>query len=319
MTKWAFLKQRAAFWVSPKLYGGEIGPTPRLRDNVLTDQKDMVQSAHQLTRLLRGNMQTNTDHQAATESIRRICGQVFRRTNSPVGLQVGSNITAGKISRLLVLMAAILFLHLERGTAFELSLGQIDVGHWDSLEKEYNPQTQTTITRLSGNSASRYPFASFVVKPQAGDAPSGTVQLKVGYRATNTQRQDLLNYAPAPFDYRYTFSYAMQYEITTPHLLGPYYPLPETDGGTSFFLLEAPIGVRFYLEFFVGGNVHDGWNARDWHPTVINPALPGTADLFVSGRISTVSIEVVPEPTTAAMLLLGASLLGLTFRRRRAR
>lgn len=263
-------------------------------------------------------MQTNTDHQAATESTHRICGQVFRRTDSIVGLQVGRNITAGKISRLLVLIVATLFLHLERVRAFEIIYpGQLSDGHWDSLEKVYDPQSQITSTRLSGNSRASHGMGGFVVRPQAGDLQNGNLQLKVGYRATETVRQNLLNFNPAPFDYHYAFNYRMTFEIDTPHLPGPAHPLEETGAGTGFFLVEVPIGVRFYLELDTdASNVHLGWGAKDWHPTVIDPTMTGSAYLYIRADISLVSMEVVPEPTTAVMTLLGASLLGRTFRRR---
>lgn len=266
-------------------------------------------------------MQTNTDHQAATKSIRRICGQVFRRTNSPVGLQVGSNIMAGKISHLLVLIAAILFLHPDRIKAFEIIYpGQLLDGHWDSLDKVYDPQSQTTSTRLSGNSRASHGVGGFVVRPQAGDLKNGNLQLKVGYQATETMRQNLLNFTPAPFDYHYAFNYRMTFEMDTPHLSGPAHPLEETGAGTGFFLIEVPIGVWFYLELDTdASNVHLGWGAKDWHPTIIDPTMTGTAYLYIMADISLVSMEVVPEPTAAAMTLLGAGFLGMTFRRRRSR
>jgi len=235
-------------------------------------------------------------------------------------MQRGYSISTRRTANLLVLLIGFLFLHLERVKAFEIDqIGLIENGHFDALLINYDPETQATRTAAFGNSTSSGPFASFFVSPQAGDVQSGTVQLRIGYRTTERLQQNLLNYTPAPFDYHYAFEYRMgpEWEWANHRVSGPSHPLEETGGGLGFLLLEATIGERFYLEFLTdAGDVHIGWGARDWHPTLIDPTQPGTAEMYFSGNITLVSIEVVPEPTAAAIVMLGASFLGIALRKR---
>lgn len=264
-------------------------------------------------------MQTNADCQVSTESIRRIWRNASGQIESLIGLKLRPNIVIGRTAHLLVLIGGLLFLRVDWVKAYEVRSvvgGIISIGHWDSLEKKYDPLTQQiTGPWKFGNSQDTFNVSQYKVIPQAGDALSGPVLLKVGYRATETLRQDLLNFTPAPFDYHYTFNYrtAPDFNLRLP---GPDYPLARTEGETGFFLLEATIGVPFALEFRFGGNIHEGWSAGDWSPEVMDPSIPGRAYMQISGAMKLVSMEVVPEPTTAVMTLLGASLLGMTFRRR---
>ncbi len=267
-------------------------------------------------------MQTNTDSQPSAKCIRRIPRKASGQIEPPIGLKLRPNIANGRTARLIVLIGGILFSPADWVEAYEdrsVVGGIISIGHWDSLEKKYDPLTgQITGPWKFGNSQDSFNVSQYKVIPQAGDVLSGPVLLKVSYRATETLRQDLLNFTPAPFDYHYTFNYrtAPDFNLRLP---GPDYPLAGTEGGIGFFLLEATIGVPFALEFRFGGNIHEGWSAGDWSPEVIDPSIPGRAYMQISGAMKLVSMEVVPEPTAAAMTLLGASFLGMAFRRRRAR
>lgn len=213
----------------------------------------------------------------------------------------------------------LVFVALQSACAYEVRIGRTDAnsffrdytvikGHWDESDWRYDGATQALSCYNWGNSTYSLGDIYFNVRPLAGEPTSGFVQLRFGYKTSETITYQFDNFEPLVFDYHYDFGYRFNVGNSQPAQ-----PLDPTGGTVSYFTLDVPIGPTLSFSVLpVVTEVHAAlWSTSNglWQPQVIDPNLSGKAIAHIVGDITLVSIEVVPEPGSFGIFMLGAAFL----------
>jgi hypothetical protein len=152
------------------------------------------------------------------------------------------------------------------------------------------------------------------IVPQAGEPTSGTVPVQFSYSTTETLLSAFDNFADTPFGYHFAWKLKL-YEAS--HLFTPVDTFTLSHDNSSV-LLNLGIGSQYFLTCEAdAASVNQAMQNPDWVPTVLNPDAPGLAWLSVEGCFTPGSIQLVPEPASCSLGLLG--LLAWCCRRRTVR
>lgn len=185
---------------------------------------------------------------------------------------------------------------------FGFSDGQATHSDWVSWINE--PLVGARPVEYLGKIGSEWAFYDGLsVVPEAGETASGAVQVRFDYSTTERVLSSFDNFAATPFDCHYAWTlkvYDFALGFTPTDIITLHHD-------TAFVTLNLNIGANYFLTCTEdSGDVHHAMTNPDWVPTVVDPGAPGTAWLSIEGAFTPVSIQVVPEPSSLSLGLLGA-------------
>lgn len=184
--------------------------------------------------------------------------------------------------------------------------------HRDSFYVTNNPGLGEHQVGLFGNDGQV--GSSILVTPGPGDSPSGIVQVLLHYSFVENLSLTFDNYQPTAYNSHYgcnltVQSSDLQYTDT--------YSLP-TDG--TDIILNLMVGTQEGLYFSVDASaVHDSYDNQSWQPAVIDPAIQGLAEVYITAGVTPIFVQVVPEPGSLGLCAAGLILMGVRSVKRQRR
>jgi hypothetical protein len=171
--------------------------------------------------------------------------------------------------------------------------------HWDDVLFTNKPGVGVSQVGIEQGNAYLGNAGYFSIIPDAGDALSGSVLIEYDYQITHYEFDTFVNFSSTPL-----YQYYNEADVTLSTLT----PTGATISTTTFrvsdsdssVLLNLDVGVDYLLTDSVVPFLH---NISP--PTVIDPNISGSAEIYRSGSFNSLSLEVVPEPSFLSICSLG--------------
>jgi hypothetical protein len=182
--------------------------------------------------------------------------------------------------------------------------------HWDEVDFANNPQSGPYRSNLTGND---YPYGMsqpFSIVPEAGDVLSGMVDILLSCSFSESYNLDLTNFAAPPLAARYDTSLSILQSDVIPQISVASFSI----FSNSTFIVALNIGQTYQLNGRIDPTSIDE-QMGTWSPSVVDPSQEGTARLSTGVFLSDYSIQVVPEPNSLVLLMVGLPLIGFAISR----
>jgi hypothetical protein len=180
--------------------------------------------------------------------------------------------------------------------------------HFDVKELRNDPESGPYIWDMYGNSQ-QLASPSFSIVPEMGDAPSGSLEIRLSYSLSENLIQDFANFTATPFATNYAASLTLRQISSGRESVFPVF-------GPATISVGLDIGEAYELVGIIdAAGVHE--HLANWTPDVVDPAQWGMARLSISSTLDNYSIQVIPEPRSFLLLVAGLPLMSFVILRRR--